>query len=41
MAWIDYKKAYGLVSHSWSKECLDLFGVAENIKTFLINSMKT
>ena len=41
MAWIDYKKAYGLVSHSWGKECLDLFGVAENIKTFLINSMKT
>ena len=41
MAWIDYKKAYDLVSHSWIKEYLDLLGVAENIKTFLINSMKT
>ena len=38
MAWIDYKKAYGMVQHSWIKECLDLFGVAENIKTLLVNS---
>ena len=29
-----------MVSHSWIKECLDLFGVAENIKTFLVNSME-
>ena len=40
IAWIDYKKAYDMVSHSWIKECLDLFGVAENIKTFLVNSME-
>ena len=33
MAWTDYKKAYDMVPHSWIKECLDLFGVAENIKT--------
>ena len=32
MAWIDYKQAYGIVPHSWIKECLDLFGVAFNIK---------
>ena len=32
MAWIDYKKAYDTVPHSWIIECLDLFGVAENIK---------
>ena len=32
MAWIDYKKAYDMVSHSWIIECLDLFGVAENIR---------
>ena len=38
MAWIDYKKAYDMVPHSWIKECLDLFGVAENIKTLLVNS---
>ena len=28
MAWIDYKKAYDMVPHSWIIECLDLFGVA-------------
>ena len=39
MAWIDYKKAYDMVSHSWIIECLDLFGVAENIKSLLANSM--
>ena len=40
MTWIDYKKDYDIVSHSWIKECLDLFGVAENIKTLLVNSME-
>ena len=37
---IDYKKAYDIVPHSWMKECLDLFGVAENIKSLLVNSME-
>ena len=32
MAWIAYKKAYDMVPQSWIIECLDLFGVAENIK---------
>ena len=36
MAWIDYKKACDMVPHSWIK----LFGVAENIKTLIVNSMK-
>ena len=40
MAWIDYTKAYNMVPHSQIKECLELFGVAENIKTLLVNSMK-
>ena len=40
MAWIDYKKAYDMVPRSWIIECLDLFGVAENIKSFLVNSME-
>ena len=39
MAWRDYKKAY-MVPHSWIIECLDLFGVAENIKSLLVNSME-
>ena len=40
VAWIDYKKAYDMVPHSWIKECLDLFEVAENIKTLFVNSME-
>ena len=40
MAWIDYKKAYDMVPHSWIIEYLDLFGVAENIKSLLVNSME-
>ena len=40
MAWIDYKKAYDMVPHSWIIECLDLFGVAENIKSLLVNSIE-
>ena len=32
MTWIDYKNTYDIVPHSWIKKCLDLFGVAENIK---------
>ena len=39
MAWIDYKKAY-MAPHSWIIESLDFFGVAENIKSLLVNSMK-
>ena len=35
MAWIDYKKAYDIVP-----ECLDLFGVAKNINSLLVNSME-
>ena len=33
MTGIDSKKAYDMVSHSWIKEYLELFGVAENVKT--------
>ena len=40
MAWIDYKKAYDMVLHLWIKECLDLFEVAENIKTLLVNNIE-
>ena len=40
MTWIDYKKAYDMVPHSRINECLDLFGVAENIETLLVNSME-
>ena len=40
MVWIGYKKGYDMVLHSWIKECLDLFEVAENIKTLLVNNME-
>ena len=29
-----------MVPHLWIVECLDLFGVAENIKSLLVNSME-
>ena len=29
-----------MVPHLWIIECLDLFGVAENIKSLLVNSME-
>ena len=29
-----------MVSHSWIKEGLELFGVAKNIKTLLVNIME-
>ena len=40
MAWIDYKKAYNMVPHSCIIESLDLFRVAENIKSLLVHSME-
>ena len=40
MAWIDYKSAYDRVPHLWIKEYLELFGVAENFKTLVVNSME-
>ena len=39
-AWIDYKKAYDMVPHSWIVECLGMVGVSEQIKHFLAESMK-
>ena len=39
MAWIDYRKTYDMIPHNWISECLELFGVAENTKKFLVNSM--
>ena len=40
MAWRDYKKAYDMVPYLWIIECLDLFGVAENIKSLLVKRME-
>ena len=40
MAWIDYEKAFDMVPHSWIIECLELFGIAENVRKFMWNSMR-
>ena len=39
MAWVDYRKAYDMVPHSWIVECMEIFGIAENVKAFLTGSM--
>ena len=39
MAWIDYKKAYDMVPHSWILECLEALGIDEGIRKLIENSM--
>ena len=39
MGWIDYKRAFDMVPHSWVLKCLDIFQVADNFKVLLTNSM--
>ena len=39
IGFIDYKKAYDLVPHSWLKETLKIVGVADNIHRLLGQSM--
>ena len=41
MAWIDYRKAYDMVPHSWILETLGLIKVAKNIEGLLRGSMKS
>ena len=40
MAWIDYKKAYDIVSQSWILKSLGLVQMPENIVQFIRKSMK-
>ena len=39
-AWIDYRKAYDFVPHSWILECLNMLGIADNVRSFLEKRMK-
>ena len=39
MAWVDYKKAYDMVPHSWILECMRLYGVSDSVTNFLKRSM--
>ena len=40
MGWIDYRKAYDMISHSWILESLKDLGVHKQISEFLQESMK-
>ena len=40
MAWIDYRKAYDMIPHSWILECMRLTGVCENIMQTMENSVQ-
>ena len=40
VAWIDYCKAYDMVPHSWIERCMNMFGVAVNLRSFISESMK-
>ena len=41
MVWIDYRKAYDMVPHLWTKTSMEKCGVADNISNFLSKSMKS
>ena len=40
MAWIDYRRAYDLVPHSWILEMMSIVKVAENVKGLIRESME-
>ena len=39
MAWIDYKKAFDSVPHSWINRCLDLYKIDDSLRAFLASQM--
>ena len=39
MVWMGYRKLYDMIPHNWISECFEVFGVDENTKKFLLNSM--
>ena len=34
MAWIEYKKEHDFFPHSWINESMELFGTADNVRSF-------
>ena len=41
MAWIDYKKAYDMVPHSWIINRLKRYKISDEVKNFIDTTMKT
>ena len=41
MAWIDYKKAYDMVSQTWIPHCLKMYKISHEVKKFIEQTMKT
>ena len=41
MVWIDYRKVYDIVPHSWIKKSMKMCGVADNISHLLSKSMES
>ncbi|XP_065055326.1 uncharacterized protein LOC135683871 [Rhopilema esculentum] len=41
VAWIDYRKAYDMVPHSWILACLTMFNVADNIHNLIRKLMRS
>ena len=41
VGWIDYKKAYDMIPHTWIMECLRSLGINENICKLIENSMRS
>ena len=41
MAWIDYKKAYYMVLHSWIINCLKIYNISHEVINFIDKTMKT
>ena len=40
MGWIDYRKAYDMIPHSWIKRVLKEMKIAENIRRLMEKSME-
>ena len=40
VAWIDYGKAYNMVPRSLIQKCMEMFGVAVHVRSFVNTSMK-
>ena len=41
MAWIDYKKAFGMALQSWRINCLKMFKISDEVMHFIAETMKT